>query len=326
SIHYHNIGPGTDMKLLYLHKIIIYYLSGLKAILDYRKREYKNIIYNSGGISIENILFVIWAKILGYKLLLAIEEDYTFFRDNIKQISKFKFWTIKRLDFLNCRWANAIIVISEYLKNKYLKLKAEKVILVPITAKSNHNEHKKEFNSPLQVVYAGTFADKDGVSDIIKGFGSFNNLYKKAQLILTGKSAQQLLYTEKYRNQDNIIFTGFVPDDEFYQLLRNADVLCMCRTESDFANAGFPFKLGEYLATGNPVICTKVSDVEIYLTDNDAYLIDPDNPQQICDALTEITINPEAARQKGLNGMKKCRKFFSPESNGKLLYNQLKGI
>jgi glycosyltransferase involved in cell wall biosynthesis len=95
----------------------------------------------------------------------------------------------------------------------------------------------------------------------------------------------------------------------------------MCRTGSDFANAGFPFKLGEYLATGNPVISTKVSDVENYLTCNDAYLIDPDSSQQICSAFEEIVKHPEEARKIGLNGLIKCKEHFSQGENGKLLYD-----
>lgn len=321
SIPYLNIGAGTDMKLLHFPRIIAYYYNGLSAILSFRNSKYINVIYNSGGISIENILFIFWAKILGYKLIFAIEEDYTFFRDKIKLISRFKFWTIKRLDFLTCHWAEAIIVISKYLRDKYLKLTKKNVVLIPITARLNYNENKKTFNTPLNVIYAGTFADKDGVEDIIEGFLLFNDVFKNAQLILTGKSAQQLQYKEKFSSQKSIIFRGYVPDEEFYQILRDADILCMCRTESDFANAGFPFKLGEYLATGNPVICTRVSDVETYLSERDAYLINPNNSKEISEALGEIVKNPETARIKGINGLEKCQKFFSPESNGKLMYD-----
>lgn len=326
SIPYICIGAGTDMKLTHLHKIILYYFRGLRAILHSKKKSFSNIVYNSGGINIENLLFILWVKILGFKLILAVEEDYSFFKDNIKLISRFKCWTIRRFDFLNCQCSNAIVVISTYLKKKYLDLKVRNVVLVPITARQNYHEDKKTFNNPVQVVYAGTFADKDGVNDIIEGFFAFNKLYKNSQLIMTGKSAQQLLYKERFQNQKNIIFKGFVPDSEFYQMLRNADILCMCRTESDFANAGFPFKLGEYLATGNPVICTKVSDVENYLTEKDAYLINPNNPQEISGALSEIVNNPDAAMKKGINGLEKCRRYFSPEANGKLLYDLLNAV
>jgi glycosyltransferase involved in cell wall biosynthesis len=326
GINYLNIGLETDMKFLHFHKVVLYYLKGFGAIFQYKKSKKINIVYCAGGISIENILFVGLAKLLRYKLVFAIEEDYNYFEGQIKMISKFKLWTINRLDFLNYHWATAIVVISSYLLDKYKKSNGKPVVLIPITERINFNEDKNRFNNPLQVVYAGTFANKDGVKDIIDGFMNFNRDYSSAQLILTGKSDQQILYKEKYKDHKNIIFKGYISDQEFYPLLKNADVLCMCRTESGFANAGFPFKLGEYLATGNPVISTKVSDVETYLTAVDAYLIDPNSPQQITRSLKEIVANPEEARKIGLNGLKKCKKYFSSETNGKVLYDLLTKI
>jgi len=323
TIPYQNIGHGIKLSFRQIGKVISYYISGFKLIAQSKRKDWKNIIYKAGGLNIENILFVIWAKLLGFKMVMAIEEDYSFFSDNIKMISRFKIWTIRELDFLNCKWADEIIVISYYLKNKYLKKGVTKITLIPVTARINSGDNRKSFNKPLQIVYAGTFADKDGVSDIIRGFLEFKRSFKEAILILTGKSAQQEEYREKYRNERDLLFRGFVEDNDFYPLLRNSDVLCMCRTESGFANAGFPFKLGEYLATGNPVICTKVSDVEYYLDENDAYLIEPGNPQQITEALLSIVNDPDEARKRGMKGLEKCKKYFSAETNGQILLDVL---
>jgi glycosyltransferase involved in cell wall biosynthesis len=323
GVTYQNIGLETDLKLKHVFKVVRYFFKGLVATYKYRKRGQVNILYNSGGISIENIYFILWAKIIGYKLVFAIEEDYSFFNDKLKLISRFKYWTIHLLDFLSCRLASSIIVNSSHLLNKYTKLGAKRVVLIPITAKPNFDSEKTEFNNPLQIVYAGTFGDKDGVNFIIEGFELFNNKYKNAKLILLGKSEQQLIYKEKNKEHSDIVFKGFVPDQEFYSLLKESDILCMCRNGSDFANAGFPFKLGEYLATGNPVVSTKVSDVENYLTSEDAYLIDPDSPQQICSAFEEIVTHPVMARKIGLNGLQKCKDYFSQEKNGKILYDLL---
>ena len=323
GISYVNIGLATELKLSQIHKVFSYFFNGFGAIFNYRKKNHLNILYSSGGISIENIQFIIWAKIIGYKIIFAIEEDYSFFSDKIKLISRFKYWTVEQLDFLSCRLASAITVVSTHLLNKYSGKGARKVLLIPITATINFDIDKKGFNNPLQIVYAGTFDDKDGVYDIIEGFTSFNNKYRNAQLILVGKSERQPVYKKRFSNNLNIIFKGYIPDHEYYPLLKNSDVLCMCRTGSGFANAGFPFKLGEYLATGNPVVSTKVSDIERYLTSNDAYLIDPDCPRQICSAFEEIVKQPEKAREIGLKGLQKCREFFSQERNGKILYDLL---
>ena len=63
-------------------------------------------------------------------------------------------------------------------------------------------------------------------------------------------------YNKLPTSQQNskIIYFGLIPDDDYYQFLKDADVLLMTRIDSPYANSGFPFKLGEYLATGNAVI------------------------------------------------------------------------
>ena len=326
GIPYENVEIGLSLNILNLHKIIMYFIRGLRLISKRKKKDCKNIFYCIGAINIENLSFILWAKLSGYKLVFDINEDYSFFEDQVKATSRFKVWTIHQLDFLTYHWATAIIVVSTHLEKKYLSRNVKHVLLIPVTAKENFNHDKRMFNNPLQVVYAGTFNLKDGVNDIIEGFILFSKVNSNSILILTGKSDQQVMYKEKYKDHPNIVFKGHLTDDKFYNLLRNADVMCMCRTNSGFSNAGFPFKLGEYLATGNPVISTKASDVENYLTSDDAYLIDFKSPQQICNSLIKIVNNPEESRRIGLNGRKKYQKFFSPEINGKLFYDLLRTI
>jgi glycosyltransferase involved in cell wall biosynthesis len=326
GIPYENIGMGLSLKPTKLPDTFLYFFKGLWSILRHKKKKSKNIFYCIGAINIENLLFVFWARLLGYKLVFDVNEDYSFFEDKVKFTSRFKVWTIKQLDSVTYRWATAIIVVSTHLKKKYIDCSGKHVVLIPVTAKENYNPEKLFFNNPLQVVYAGSFDLKDGVSDIIEGFISFNNIHRDATLILTGKSDQQAIYKERYKDNPNLVFKGHLSDDEFYCLLRNADVMCMCRTNSGFSNAGFPFKLGEYLVTGNPVIATKASDVEDYLTSEDAHLIDSNSPDQICKALDAIVNNPEESRRIGLNGREKYKTNFSPETNGKMLYDLLKAI
>jgi len=323
------VSIGNDLKLSNLFRIILYYFKGFKLISKRKKKDQKNILYCIGQVNIENFLFVSWAKLLRYKLVFDINEDYSCFEDKVKAFSRFKIWTIRQLDTTTFQFATAITVVSTHLRNKYLNLNKgnkKKILLIPVTAQENHNPEKRLFNNPLRVIYAGTFDLKDGVNDIIQGFNMFNSSFQNARLILAGKSDQQITYKEAYKQYPNIIFKGYVPDAEFYVLLRDADVMCMCRTNSGFANAGFPFKLGEYLATANPVISTKASDISDYLTSDDAYLIDFNSPQQISRALSDIVTNPEKARKTGLNGMKKYRKYFSPEINSKLLYDLLYSV
>lgn len=324
GIAYERIYSGLNIKLSKLNSVIDYFIKGFRAIKSSKKRDCKNVVYCYNGLNIENLTFILYSKVIGYKIIFDIVEDYSLYKDDVKFISRFKFWTAKKLDNLSAKLGDGIIVISNYLLQKYKTKNIKNLILISITAKLNHIQTKKDsFSQPFTVAYAGSFADKDGVDFIVSGFKVFNQKYFDSKLYLIGAGFQQKQYRKKYEKEENVIFTGFLDDKDYYTLLRKVDVLCMCRIDSQFANAGFPFKLGEYLATGNPVIATKVSDVDLFLSNDSAYLIDPENLNQYINALTEIRNNPIVAFKKGENGQKVCYNSFSPEKNGEKLYNLL---
>ena len=324
GIPYERISSSVSLNILQLHKVFQYYFRTISSIRNAKKNGIKNIIYSYGVLNIENLVFILYSKIIGYKLLIDIVEDYTTLSDNLKLISKFKIWTLRKLDSLNVFLADAIVVISTHLYRKYKNMKAQNLTLITITARTFSDfKPKIKFNQPFLIVYAGSFGDKDGVNLIIDGFIEFNKSFKSTQLYLIGSSDQQKKYLNKYQAFQNIIFTGFIPDDEYFPLIQKADVLCMCRTNSAYANAGFPFKLGEYLATGNPIIATRVSDVELFLSDESAFLIDADSKKQFLNALLSIKSDPLEAFRKGHNGFHICKTKFSPKINSELLYNLL---
>lgn len=327
NVVYERIGSEVKIDITHLPSIFFIYLKVFIEIKRSKKKYIKNIIYSYGGVNIENILYILFAKLIGYKIIFDIVEDYTAFSDQIKIISRFKFWTVSKFDNLNIKFSDGIIVISTFLFDKYKKLNSRNLTLIPITAKIPKGLKLKEIQKEKFIVlYAGTFGDKDGIDLIINGFIEFSQIATNSILYLLGSSNQQKKYQYKYSQRHNIVFTGFISDEEFYTLIQRANVLCMCRTGSKFANAGFPFKLGEYLATGNPVIATKISDVEKYLTKNDAYLIEPDNQMQFINTLIDIYNNPEKAKIIGYNGKVICKNMFSPQKNSLILYNLLNSI
>ena len=327
NIEYERIGSGVRIEVIRIFQIVFYYMQGLYIIFRYKKSKKKNIIYSYGAIDIKNIMFILFAKLVGYKVIIDIVEDYNSFTDEVKRISRLKFYSIRKMDKLNVYMSDAIVVISTFLKNKYERIKANIVVLIPITAKApSYIQIKKTFNIPFLIVYAGTFGDKDNVQFIIDGFNEFHDIIHDSKLLLIGGGLNQMKYKYKYEKNTNIEFTGFVDDEVYYNYLKQADVLCACRINSAFANAGFPFKLGEFLATGNPVIVTNVSDIKVYLNEEEAYFIEPENTTQFIEALFSIISNPKQAFSTGYKGFEACREKFSPKNNGIILYNLINNI
>jgi glycosyltransferase involved in cell wall biosynthesis len=310
---------GSNMKLdLFLFVKIIYYQFVLVLIIWELKKKFKNILVSYGPIDLENVLVILFAKILRYKIVFDIVEDYTATDDKINLYSRFRIYFTRHLNFLYKYLSDGIIVISDNLKEKFVVQNCN-VIKICVTAEKNTTI--KESNSHFTVTYAGSFAVKDNVELIILSFINFNIRHPNSRLLLIGHGgiADELIW--KYQNNESILFLGFVEDDEYYSLLKNSDVLCMCRNNSKYSNAGFPFKLGEYLYTSNPVIVSKVSDVTYYLDDNSAFLIEPDNFEQTVDAMIKIFNNPELASRIGANGYNVARKNFDRKLNSDLFYN-----
>jgi glycosyltransferase involved in cell wall biosynthesis len=79
----------------------------------------------------------------------------------------------------------------------------------------------------------------------------------------------------------------------------------LARPDSLQAQAGFPTKLGEYLATGRPVVVTRTGEIGSYLVDGkSAYLAEPGNVKDIARQIDAVLSNPDAARVVGEAGRK----------------------
>jgi glycosyltransferase involved in cell wall biosynthesis len=74
-------------------------------------------------------------------------------------------------------------------------------------------------------------------------------------------TSKHLKLIREYRLEGRIQWKGEVPRDQIPAILQHASLLVLPRPESKQAQGGFPTKLGEYLATGNPVCSTRVGEI-----------------------------------------------------------------
>ncbi len=107
-------------------------------------------------------------------------------------------------------------------------------------------------------------------------------------------------------------------------LLINAEILALARPDNIQAKGGFPTKLGEYLATGNPVVITDVGEHTEYLTDGEsAYISNPDNPTHFAEKLLQASKDLIISNKIGLNGKKIATQFFNNQIQSEKLYHFL---
>ena len=222
-----------------------------------------------------------------------------------------------------------IYVISTALKKLYeQKLPKQKMlgriqILNMIVEPDRFNPPKniEGFNnsSKKRIVFVGElYGDKDGVYGLVQAFLKICIEFPEADLVLIGdnedKKALYLIYNiiDSSAYKDRIIFTGKISRDELATQICNSYCLVLDRPNNIQAKYGFPTKLGEYLASGKPVIITKVGDIPLYLTDGiNAYLAEPDNIESFSQKLRECLNDPKHAQKIGLEGQKLAYNEFN---------------
>lgn len=233
-------------------------------------------------------------------------------------MTKYKSGIIKYLGFkiaetILPRFSSGVMVISTRLRNLYYKyLSKNKIIIYPILVDkeitydkrllNKLNGFKKKYKDKKVIVYSGDFSEKDGIHYILDAFSIVSRRYPNVHLIMTGYSSNPKT-TKSVQDHINHLnlgknteLVGFVRREDLtcYNLM--AQILLVCRTNSEFANYGFPWKLGEYCMTGRPILATNVSDIGLYFKNGkDIFLVEPENSKAIAEKMIYILKNYDKA-------------------------------
>jgi len=313
----------------FIYYLIYPFLVFYKLFISKQEKN-SNVLIIYSGINLFNLQFIVIGKLLGYKIIIDAVEDHILSTENIPPLGQLNIRISDVLLPYLGFFIDGVVVISTRLMSKYRKLfKSHPIKIIPVSASninlpltSNIDIHKK-----IKMVYSGSYGHKDGIDFLINAFVEVSKNNSNLQLLLLGGPGQNIIDKVISTKNKNIEIFGYLPDNDYFKILGDADILCMTRVNSPYANAGFPFKLGEYLATRKSVIVTDVSDIKRYLTDKkDCVIAKPSDTASLINAMEYLVNNPDKRSKIGLNGYKKCEIFFNPEVNGKMLLKFLKQI
>ena len=112
-----------------------------------------------------------------------------------------------------------------------------------------------------------------------------------------------------------------MPRGDVPRYLKGAGLLALARPFSLRSQAGFSTKLGEYLATGNPIVVTVTGEIANYLQDRvNVYLSPPDDVGSFAKCLREALSSPDDARGVGQRGREVALTHFDFHSHGVRLH------
>jgi glycosyltransferase involved in cell wall biosynthesis len=164
----------------------------------------------------------------------------------------------------------------------------------------------------------GLIVSKDGVDILIEAFSIIIPKHPDIFLYIIGEyNKYRVQQVEKLHLSGRVVFIGNVHRDNIPEYLFNAKLLVLARPNNKQAQGAFPSKLGEYLATANPVVATKVGEIPLYLKDNwNAFLAEPGNVQSFAEKMDYVLSNPGIAKKIGTRGRELAENEFDYKKQG----------
>jgi glycosyltransferase involved in cell wall biosynthesis len=302
-------------------KIIAYLLSICKAISAVRK--------SSTILSSTNVTMMILLILFSKRGNLYLENnEYPPFTSHTE-----KFTGKIRLRLYNwvCKRCAGIFVISNKLREYFISIgvNPQKVHVINMTVDDNRfvNVEKQEIES--YICYCGTVSNgKDGVDILLESFGMIAKEISNIKLYILGSrpfvadNEKNDAIIEKYGIRDRVYMPGPIPGSEMPQYLKNAQAVVLSRPDNIQAAYGFPTKLGEYLMTGNPVVVTRVGELDDFLEHKKSCLFaEPGNAADFAEKMKWVLQHLNESKIIGIEGKRVAEENFNYKIEGEKIAN-----
>lgn len=220
---------------------------------------------------------------------------------------------------------NAIIAVSEQCRNDLINYRISRpdhIRFIPLGLELNRFRQRdeairksirQEWGIPLEAFTVGVIARLVPIKrhvDLFHAIPTVLERYPDAYFAIVGDGELRTELDALAKNlkiENRIVFTGFrVDQPSVYQAL---DLTALTS-----ANEGLPVSIIESLASGTPVVATRVGGVPELIQDGvNGYLAEPGNPESIAQALLKAISNPEHTSVLGRKAQDETIKKYSIE-------------
>ena len=214
------------------------------------------------------------------------------------------------------RSADAVVVVSEWLRNFIVNRGAEEVHIIengvaerlfgaPVSAREARSRLGL-VNDERVVGFVGTYQYWHDVNGLIESFAKLAVHNRRTRLLLVGdgpERPQSEDLIDRLGIRDSVIMVGAVPHERIPELIAAMDVAVAPFKWREDHLYGSPMKLFEYMAAGKPSVSTAIEQtVDIIDHERTGWLYPPGDEAALTRVLEAVLGNPDRARIVGEAG------------------------
>ncbi len=309
-------------------------IKGKVAEYQYLK-QYKNqgddlIAIISTESFFQTLTYYIYSKILNFPIVF----NYVEMQTSMEHRSGFYLETNDYLmDHFMIKRMDAALPISEILKDNFNKIAPNKPIFkIPVLCDFSLFDVPKNQSKEPYFLYCGSLGYKEVVDFILEAYAKISKTtnIKLYLLVSGGKSVE---YEQLQRdiaqkvNPEKVHVYKNIPYSQLIDLYVNAKALLIPLRPTLQDAARFPHKIGEYLATGNPIVTTNYGEVAHYFQDKkNALIANNYEVDEYVEKLLFVINEPDKASKIGKKGKTYGLNEFDYLSYGQKLKLFLKNL
>jgi glycosyltransferase involved in cell wall biosynthesis len=220
---------------------------------------------------------------------------------------------------------DGVLPISKLLTDYLIKIVPGKPFFkIPVLVDFSKFENIDSDHTEIRFLYCGAVEYSEVIYFILESFESLKTRQDAYLYLIIGGSE---IIKEEIRNhvrkmvkKDFVKILSNLPYSELVQMYKSATALLIPLRPTLQDEARFPHKIGEYLASGNPIITTNIGEVKYYFKDSvNAFVAEEYTTEAFIEKMECVLKDPQKAKQIGLNGKEFGKENFDCMAYGKLL-------
>ena len=199
----------------------------------------------------------------------------------------------------------AVDFISQYFEGYY------EVIPNPIDLNrfAREAEPLPQFrDGKLNILFVGRFGERrKGLKYLLRAFNYVRQQLPNVRLIIVGKgNTKGYLRYLRNNNIEDVIFTGYVPDEELARYYRSADLFCA----PSIGGESFGIVLVEAMASGLPIVaCDIPGYASVIEHGQEGLLVEPKNEQMLAMSLIRVLSDSDLRARMSAAGRQKAPQY-----------------
>jgi len=267
-------------------------------------KKIKPNIMHFQGIDISLFTFIL-VKIQKKPYIIWAQGSDVYFQSKIKRLTS-------KIILKN---ADAVIALTEDMKNHLKNIYEREILIIPNGIDLSKFEYLSKdnyykvfgFDKNIKIIlYVGSFRPVKGLKYLIEAMKIIGNKEKRLFIIGHGKEKDDLENQVKNLNlEDCITFIGKIPNQEVFKYMASSDVFVL-----PSLSEGFPIVILEAMASGLPIVATKVRGLpEIFKDGQNGFLVETRNPEKIAEKILLILNDENLSKRISKNNLEEVKKY-----------------